>query len=226
MESQSIELLVDGPPMRAYRSYPGGPGPYPGVVVAMDGGGVKEYIEGVVDDLARAGYAAIAPDLYHREVGYDKLKDTNILKDMETAIDHLLSQPFVRSDGVGITGFCLGGRVTYLITTTNPHIRAAAIFYGGNSMVAWGEGPSPFERSANITAPVLGCFGEEDQNPSPEDVKKIDAELTRLGKVHEFHTYPGAGMPSTPPIGRATGPEAARDAWEKTLAWFQKHLSG
>ena len=224
MESSWVELSVDGKAMRAYVSRPDGPGPHAGVGVAMDGGGLSEYIQGVVHDLSAAGYAAIAPDLYHREPGYDKLRDANILKDMGAAIDHLRAQPFVARDGLGMMGFCLGGRVTYLMAASSPHIKAGAVFYGGNIMVAWGDGPSPFEQSANINAPILGCFGQEDENPSPADVEKIDAELTRLGVTHEFHAYPGAGHAFHSVDRESYRPEAAKDAWEKTLAWFQRHL--
>ena len=72
-----------------------------------------------------------------------------------------------------------------------PQFKAAEAYYGGNTMVALGEGgASPFERTHEISCPLLFHFGQEDANPSPEDMQKIDAELTRHNKVHEFHTYP------------------------------------
>ncbi len=91
-------------------------------------------------------------------------------------------------------------------------------------MVPWGEGPSPFDLSKDIDCPVLGLFGEDDPNPSPSDVAKLDAELTKLGKTHEFHSYPGAGHAFMNEGRPSYRPEAAEDAWMKCVAWFDKHL--
>jgi carboxymethylenebutenolidase len=91
-------------------------------------------------------------------------------------------------------------------------------------MVPWGEGPSPFDRTAEIHCPLIGLFGEEDTNPSPADMRKLDAELTRLGKVHEFHSYPGANHAFMNQHGNRYHAGADRDSWPKTLAFFEKHL--
>jgi len=119
----------------------------------------------------------------------------------------------------------MGGRVAFMMAARNPELKAAVVFYGGNIMVPWGEGPAPFEQTGAIGGPVLGLFGNDDGNPSPADVAKIDAELTRLGKPHQFHGYAGAGhafMSEGRPSYRA---EAAADAWEKCVAWFRRHLA-
>ena len=80
------------------------------------------------------------------------------------------------------------------------------------------------EQTAKITAPVLGLFGQEDANPTPADVVKIEAELKRHGKTHEFHMYPGCGHGFHCDARASYRAEAARDAWGKTIAWFDKHL--
>ena len=87
-----------------------------------------------------------------------------------------------------------------------------------------GKGPAPFEQSANINCPIIGLFGLEDENPSPEDVAKIDAELNRLGKVHEFHSYANAGHAFMGKGRPSYREHAAIDAWPKTLQWFDKYL--
>src|SRR5206468_3733445 len=82
-----------------------------------------------------------------------------------------------------------GGPVVYLMSAASRDLKAGVMFYGGNTMTAMGDGPSPFDRTREISCPIQGHFGVEDQNPSPEDMRKRDAELTRWGKIHEFHSY-------------------------------------
>ena len=94
-------------------------------------------------------------------------------------------------------------------------------------MKPWGPGPAPFELSERIACPLIGFFGKDDTNPSPADVEKIDAELTRHGKAHEFHMYEGAGHAflnfRTP---SATGRTQPSDAWQKMLEFLSRHLKG
>jgi carboxymethylenebutenolidase len=114
--------------------------------------------------------------------------------------------------------------VAYLMPAVNASFKAAVDYYGGNIMVPWGEGPAPFERTADIHCPLLGLFGEEDANPSPADMRKLDAEMTRHGKVHEFHSYAGANHAFMNRHGVRYHAEADRDSWPKALAFFAKHL--
>jgi carboxymethylenebutenolidase len=102
--------------------------------------------------------------------------------------------------------------------------RACVDFYGGNKMVAWGEGPAPFDLAPRLSCPLLGLYGLEDSNPSPDDVARLDAELTRLGKTHEFHSYPGAGHAFMNDGRPSYRPEAAEDAWRRTLEFLAEHL--
>jgi carboxymethylenebutenolidase len=218
--------------MRCYVSVPRET-PAPAVIVIQHAGGVDDFIRRMSDRLAEAGYVAVAPDLYHREdpanaddplTRMGRLRDRQIEADVNAAVEHAKSLPEVQADKIGITGFCMGGRVTYLMCARNPAFRAGVVFYGGNIMVPWGEGPAPFDLTRDISCPILGLFGEDDPNPSPADVAKIDAEMTRLGKPHEFHSYPGAGhafMNEDRPSHRE---EAARDAWRRCLDWFARYL--
>jgi carboxymethylenebutenolidase len=111
------------------------------------------------------------------------------------------------------------------MATQNAELKAAVVFYGGNIMTPWGRDVSaPFDETSKIGAPVLGLFGEDDGNPNQADVAKIDADLTRLNKPHEFHSYAGAGhafMNEGRPSHRE---EAASDAWQKCVAWFERYL--
>ena len=223
-------VQVDGQTMRCFAAMPEGAGPHPAVIVIQHAGGVDDFIQTMASRLADAGFAAIAPDLYHRDdpsSGADamrrmmRLRDPNIIADVRAAKAHIAAQVGVRGDRVGITGFCMGGRVAYLMATQDPELSASVVFYGGNIMVPWGEGPAPFEGTANINCPVLGLFGEDDGNPNPADVAKIDAEMTRLGKPHEFHSYKGAGhafMNEGRPSHRE---DAAADAWKRATGFFR-----
>jgi carboxymethylenebutenolidase len=202
-------------------------------VVIQHAGGVDDFIQTLTDRFGAAGYVGFAPELYHREdpnssddalTRMGRLRDANIVLDVNAAIEHLKSLPNVRDDRIGITGFCMGGRVAYLMATHNRDLRAAAVFYGGNIMVPWGEGPPPFDGTERIQCPVMGLFGEDDANPNPADVAKLDAELSRLGKVHEFHSYSGAGHAFMNEGRPSYRQDAAEDAFSKCLAWFERHL--
>jgi carboxymethylenebutenolidase len=226
-------LSVDGKEMRCYVSEPSGGGPSAAVAVAQHAGGVDDFIQSMSDRLAEAGFVALAPDLYHREdpksdanplEKMSHLRDVNIVADMSAAIDHAKTLSRVRGDRIGVTGFCMGGRVAWLMAAQRPELAAAVIFYGGNIMAPWGEGPAPFSLADRIQCPVLGLFGEEDGNPSPADVAKLDAELTRLGKQHEFHSYAGAGHAFMGQGRPSYREEAAADAWQKCVAWFGQNL--
>ena len=92
-------------------------------------------------------------------------------------------------------------------------------------MVPWGEGPAPFDGTGHNRCPVLWLFGEEDANPSAADVAKIDAELARLGKTHEFHSYSGAGHAFMNEGRPSYRKETAKDAWAECLGWLERYLS-
>jgi carboxymethylenebutenolidase len=227
-------IKVDGADMRLYVSVPSGTGPFPAVVVIQHQGGVDDFMEEMTQRVASAGYAAAAPDLYHCDgpeckddgpTRRARLRDVNVIKDVNATVDFLMGHRSVEAERLGIIGFCMGGRVSYLMAAANPHFKAAVAYYGGNIMVPWGEGLAPFDRTAEIHCPLLGLFGEEDANPSPSDMRKLDAELTKHGKVHEFHSYPGAGHAFMNRRGERYRADADRDSWPKTLAFFAKHLS-
>lgn len=224
-------IQVDGKDMRVYVGVPERAGPHPGIVIAQHGPGVDAQIQDAVHRLHREGYVAAAPELFHRQApDVDPSKRTSLLRDDEIIADinatvaRLKRMPMTVAP-LGIVGFCMGGRVVYLMACVNPEFRAAAVFYGGNIFKALGEGPSPFERSAGIRCPVIGFFGAEDANPSPDDVKKIDAELTRLGKWHEFHAYNNAGHAFQNFVNAERYRErAARASWTEMLAFFTEYL--
>lgn len=228
------EVKVDEGSMGIYTSIPQRPGFYPGIIVIQHQGGVDEPMQGMARRIAGAGYLAAAPELYHRDGPHcrddgptrrARLRDDNIIKDVGAAVDFLRHHPSVAGQKIGIIGFCMGGRVAYLMAAANPHLDAAVSYYGGNIFLSWGDGPAPFDRTAEIRCPILCHFGEEDQNPSPEDMKRLDAELTKHGKLYELYSYPDAGhafMNKRSPSYRAHADEAS---WPRTLDFFARHLA-
>ena len=230
-------VKVDGSEMKMYLSVPNSPGPHPAVVIMFHGGGVDEFVRAMADKLAGDGYAAIAPDLYHRadtttaafRAGHprDRLNDLEVEADVNGTVEFLKNHPAIQGNNLGITGFCMGGRLVWLMATATKHFKAAIPHYGGNIMEAWGKNVtrSAFDRSAEISCPIMFHFGDDDVNPSPADMAKFDAELKRLGKPHEFHTYSNTGhsfMDHT--NSKDHRPAAGEASWPRTLDFFARHL--
>jgi carboxymethylenebutenolidase len=219
--------------MRCYVSLPSGGGRAPGIVVIQHAGGVDEFVRGMCDRFAGEGFGVVSPDLYHRDdpntsddpmTRMSRLRDATVITDVKAAVAHAKSIAEIDGDRLGITGFCMGGRVAYLMAGASDAFKAGVVFWGGNIMVPWGEGPAPLDYTDKITAPVLGLFGDDDPNPTPADVAKIDAEMTRLGKEHEFHSYAGAGHAFINESRPCFRPEESADAWKRAIDWFKKYL--
>ena len=190
--------------------------------------GTTEGIRGINPVYSYAGVAGTpsdppAEEARNRAVG--NWRDEEIILDINTTIDWLKRHPRVTGDKIGIVGFCAGGRITYLAAAACPGLSAASVFYGGRILVPWGDGPTPFDRTANIQCPIMGNFGELDQNPPVDEVRKIEAELQKYGKAHDFKIYPGAGHGFQCDERPSYHEASAKDAWARTLGWFQKHLA-
>lgn len=238
MPSFTETIKVGSQDMSMYASVPRGSGPFPAVIIAHHAGGVDEFDKNIGDRLAEEGYAAVCPDLFHRityemvqssgKTPRELLQDPEIVTDMNATIDFLQNHPAIDSNRIGITGFCMGGRVVWLMAASRPDVFKAAVpFYGGNIFVKWGNPEkTPFELTPGINCPILFHFGEIDVNPSQEDMRKLDAELTRLGKPHHFYTYPGADH-AFMDYTRDRHHKASADlAWPRTVEFFARHLKG
>ncbi|HEY2922723.1 MAG TPA: dienelactone hydrolase family protein [Candidatus Binatia bacterium] len=235
MKSFREQIIVDNNSMNLVISQPDGGGPMPAVVVIQHQYGVDKFMEQMTERFARAGYFAVTPDLYHRD-GPDckddgptrrgRARDVNIIKDVNATVTYLKSNKLVDSRRVAILGFCMGGRVAYLMAGASKDFRAAISWYGGSCFRPWGEGPTPFERTAEISCPIQGHFGETDQNPTLEDMAKIDAELTKHGKPHEFYVYKDTGHsfmdPHHPDKYVA---QSDRESWQRSMEFLKKYLA-
>ena len=236
MQSFWEKIEMDGAVMDVYASIPDGEGPFPAVVVAHHAPGVDKFMQDMANKLAAAGYAAVAPDLFHRitdemveSTGMtkrDQLDDPLIIEDINATVDFLTALPCVDSERIGVTGFCMGGRVTWLAAATNSTFKAAVPYYGGNILVPWGSASEPpLAATPGIKCPVLFHFGEIDENPSQDDMLILDKELSANSIPHQFYTYPGANHAFMNPASPARYQRAAAEmSWPRTLDFFDKHL--
>lgn len=225
----------------AYYARPLGGDKVPGIVVIHHMPGWDEWIIETTRKLAHHGFAAISPHLYFREgsgspddVGArvraaGGVADASVVGDVEGAMAYLRAQP--NSNGkVGIIGFCSGGRHTYLAACLLKGVDAAVDCWGGNVIV---DDPkqlnskrpvAPIDHTEKMTCPLIGLFGNDDQNPTANQVNRTEAVLKRLGKNYEFHRYDGAGHAFFNSTRVAYRAEQAMDGWQKVLAFLHKHL--
>ena len=234
-QGQDMATYVSHPPPSAGTSFPA-------IIVVQEAFGVTRHIEKVCDRFAEEGYVAVSPALYHRDhpnpkLGYgdddaptrtrymNSLRDDELVEDINVAINYLENRfPRTRGQKIGIVGYCVGGRITYLAATSCPGLSAASVYYGGRILIPFGDGPAPIDLSHQIMIPVMGNFGEKDANPTPDDVAQIEARLKEVGVNYDFKMYPDAGhgfnCDERPDYHEAS----ANDALNRTLALFDKYV--
>ena len=233
----AIRLRTADGEMKCHQAQPRGPGKFPAVIVIMEAFGLNDHIKDVTERIAHEGYVAIAPDLYYREspnmVGYDQLQaaiglmqtlvDEKVVQDLSSVINHLKAQNFVTTARIGITGFCMGGRIAFLAACKlSEEIKAAVPFYGGG--IAADSPTAPLNFAADLRAPVLCFFGEKDPYIPLAQVRDIDDRLRLLGKAYEIKVYPGADHGFFCDDRVSYDPEAGKDAWERMKLWFERYL--
>jgi carboxymethylenebutenolidase len=226
----------------AYYSRPTAPGKVPGIVVIMHLPGWDEWIIEVTRKFAHHGYAAIAPHLYFREgpgspddIGA-RVRAAGGVADAQVVGDAVGAAKFLRaqenSNGkVGIIGFCSGGRHAYLTACSAPGFDALVDCWGGNVVV---DNPAkqldakkpvaPIDLTEKLACPMIGIFGNDDQNPNRDHVNKTEEVLKKLGKNYEFHRYDGCGHAFFNTARAAHRPEQAADGWNKVFAFLKKHI--
>lgn len=230
--AQYEEVHVDGVPMRILHAAPAAAGRHPAVVIMFHRDGFDAFTHKLADDLAAKGYVAAVPDVYHWPPVSEKPRDNplprdpGIIKDVAATVDWLGRRKDVDMTRVGMMGHCMGGRMSFVGASTNPVFRACVVYYGGGMFVAWSDdGPTGVDMLKGLRCPVIGFFGNEDTNPSPEDVDAYATALASAGVEHVFHRYDGAGHAfqsfNNPERYR---PQASEDAWKKVLAFFAEKL--
>jgi carboxymethylenebutenolidase len=237
MNTSWESITVDGSPMGLYVARPDGAGSFPAIVVIQNKYGVREFTQEMTRRVAEAGYVGVAPQLYHREGEPNTpeetenfrhfRRDTNVISDINATINFLRGCGNVDTSKLGIVGFCMGGRVAFLMAAASKSFKAAVDFYGGGVYSKWGnDRPAPSELAGDVSCPIQGHFGELDKNPPPDEMRTLDAELRRLGKEHEFFFYPDAPHGFNSSGWKGYKPDHDATSWARTLEFFDKHLSG
>jgi carboxymethylenebutenolidase len=211
-------------PLSAYLVRPAGPGTFPGVVVIHEIFGLNANIRDVAERFAQDGYAALAVDLFSSgskvvcmaRIVHGLLFRTlenGVVSDLQAALDFLGSQPEVIPERLGAIGFCMGGSYALQLACVSGDMRAASIFYSMN--------PRPLEAVAGA-CPIAGSFPERD--PTARAGRALEAALKKTTVPHDIKIYPEARHSFFNDRGRAYHPEAAADAWDRTLAFFEENL--
>ena len=225
----------------AYYARPSAPGKYPAVVLVHHLPGWDEWITEVVRKFALHGIVCISPHLYFREgpgspddlaaKARDKggVSDAQVVGDMNGALAWLKERPEFNGK-TAVMGFCSGGRHAYLVACQSKGFSACINCWGGNVVV---DDPSllgplrpvaPIDMTPDLPCPVLGLFGNDDANPKPEHVDRLEAKLKDCGKTYEFHRYDGCGHAFFNATRVAYRPEQAADGWNKVFAFLKKHM--
>ena len=250
-ETQMYEgLLADtitvngnaGDAIHTYFARPLGGGPFPGVVLIHHLPGWDEWYREATRKFAHHGYLAVSPDLYCREGhgspddaaanarGLGGVSDDQVVGDVAGAMRYLKSLP--SSNGkVGVFGTCSGGRQTFLVACRAEGFDAAVECWGGRVVMSADDltpkqPVAPIDYTKDLSCPLLGLFGEEDQSPTLEQVATHEQELKSHGKDYEFHTYPKAGHGFFYYDRPAYRQEQAVDGWNKIWDFLGRHLSG
>jgi len=229
--------------MPAYRAAPAGKTGAPVVLAVSEIFGVHEYIADVARRFAKAGCFAIAPELFVRqgdpgsygEIGkliaevVSKVPDAQVMGDLDASV------AWARAEGadagkLGVTGFCWGGRITWLYAAHNPGVKAGVAWYG---RVVGTPNPlqpkNPVELAGQLHAPVLGLYGGQDTGiplDSVESMKTALAAGSAAARRSQFHIYPDAPHAFHADYRPSFRMEAAEDGWRRALQWFRSHGVG
>ena len=230
---EMIEFPSNGTTGQGYLATPGGgAGSGPGVVVIQEWWGLVPHIKEVADRFAAAGFVALAPDLYHGETTSEpdeagkKMMAMNIekaAKDMSGAVDAVAERSSSSNpDKVGVVGFCMGGGLALLLGTLRPDkVKAVAPFYG---VIPWPAAQPDWSKLAGSA--VQGHYAEKDDFANPDTVRQLEQDLKSKGVDVEMFIYPGADHAffndTRPDVHDAS---ASTQAWDRTIAFFKKHLA-
>ncbi len=241
IKTQQVKINNQDLEIDAYLATPTAEGTYPAIIVIQEIFGVNAHIRDITERIAQQGYVAIAPAMYQRqapgfETGYgpedfqigreykNQTTASELLSDMEAAIDYLYSLPQVKTTGVGTVGFCFGGHVVYLAATLD-RIKATASFYGAG-IVNWcpGETEPTINRTKDIQGTIYAFFGTADPFIPNEQVDLIARELAKHQISHQIFRYPNVDHGFLCDHRSSYNPEAAQDAWQKMLDLFNSKL--
>jgi carboxymethylenebutenolidase len=226
--------------MPAYRAAPAGKSGLPVVLVISEIFGVHEHIADVARRLARQGYCAIAPELFVRQGDahaftdipelitqvVSKVPDGQVLPDLDACVAWAASQG-MDTTKLGVTGFCWGGRQTWLYAAHNPSVKAAVAWYGRLVGPTNPQYPrNPLDIVGSLKGPVLGLYGEKDTGITQDSIAQMKtalAEGSPAARQSSFVVYPGAPHAFHADYRASYVKDAAEDGWKRCLEWFKSH---
>lgn len=240
LEAGEVMVKVGGDQLPVYRARPAQVKNAPVVLVVSEIFGVHEYIADVARRLAKAGYCALAPDLFFRqgdpssygEVAklnaevISKVPDAQVMADLDACVAHAGAEG-AAIDRLAITGFCWGGRITWLYAAHQPKLKTAVAWYGrlvGQTNPL--QPAHPLELASKVKVPVLGLYGGEDAGipvSTVESMKQALAKATGPASQSEFVIYPQAPHAFHADYRPTYRADAANDGWQRLLNWFKKH---
>lgn len=236
--SGETSIPTQGENMPAFYAKPrNATGPLPVILVVQEIFGVHEHIRDVCRRLATEGYMAIAPELYFRQgdpADYNdistllnelvsKVPDTQVLADLDH-VANWASRHGGDMRNMAITGFCWGGRITWLYVAHNPQLKAGVAWYGklvGDKTMK--QQQQPVDIAAGLAAPVLGLYGGKDDSIPQDTVETMRRALQAANSTSEIVVYPDAGHAFNADYRPSYHEESAKDGWQRMLAWFQQH---
>ena len=232
-----VQITTGNGDIPAYRAMPAGGKALATILVVQEIFGVHEHIKDVCRRFAKAGYLAIAPEMYYRQGDVSKLKDNKeifsvvvskvpdaqVMSDLDAALAWAAKNG---GDGkrIGITGFCWGGRITWLYTAHNKNVKAGVAWYGRLVGDASDMTPKhPLDLVDQINAPVLGLYGGADAGIPNDTVDKMNAALKEKGKPSMIHLYPDTPHAFHADYRPSYRKAQADDGWKRATEWFKKH---
>jgi carboxymethylenebutenolidase len=233
-----VKIPVADGEIPAYRAMPASGGPFAVVLVVQEIFGVHEHIKDVCRRFAKEGYLAIAPELYARQGDVSKMADykqifaavvskvpdAQVMSDLDAAVAWAAKTGSGDSQRVGVTGFCWGGRITWLYAAHSPRLKAGVAWYGRLVGEATGLQPKyPLDVASELKAPVIGLYGGQDQGIPLEDVEKMRAALAAARSPSKIEVFPAAPHGFHADYRPSYRPDEAKVAWQQCLAWFREH---
>lgn len=229
IQARDVSFPEGGTKVLGYLAEPRTGTPTPGVLVIHENRGMLEHFKDVARRLAKVGYVALAVDLASPAGGTARFTDLaqvsallgrtpedQLVAMLNAGVAYLQGLSSVRRDRVGAMGYCFGGGMTWRLATANASLRAAVPYYGPNP---------PLQEVAKIKAAVLAIYGDQDRFINP-GIPAIREALTRASVTHEIVVYPNANHAFFNDTGPLYNAAAAQQAWQRTLAWFERYLKG
>jgi carboxymethylenebutenolidase len=238
LDAGEVKIPVADGSIPAYRAMPDKGGPFPTVLVVQEVFGVHEHIKDLCRRFAKAGYFAIAPELYARQGDPSKISDipeliktivskvpdAQVMSDLDATVAYAKSSGKADTAKLAVTGFCWGGGIVWRYAAHNPALKAAVAWYGPIDRPRTELQPKyPIDLAADLKAPVLGLYGAADTGIPVESVERMQAACKAAGKTCEIVMYPDTPHAFNADYRPSYRPEAAKDGWAKMLAWFKDH---